>query len=100
MKKERSKYEIILDILRITGEEAKAKKTRIMQRADLNRKIFDRHFDFLLEEGFIDCKDPECYVVTETGQNLFEKLKEISEMSQDTDQPAEIPPDKNEQLPN
>jgi predicted transcriptional regulator len=96
MKKERSKWEIISDILRVTKEEEKVKKTRIMQKAYLDWRIFDKHFDFLLDEGFIaECKDPECYVVTENGQNLFKKIQEISEMSQDSkefEHPAEIFP--------
>lgn len=77
----RSKWEIILDILKVIEEEEKVKKTRIMQMAYLDWRNFQRHFDFLLEEGFIaECKDPECYVVTENGQNLFKKLKEVSEI--------------------
>jgi predicted transcriptional regulator len=81
MKKERSKWEIISDILKVTREEKKAKKTRIMHMAYLDWRNFKRHFDYLLEEGFIaECKDPEFYGVTENGQNLFKKLKEVSEM--------------------
>jgi predicted transcriptional regulator len=82
MKKERSKWEIILDILKVTKEEKKVKKTRIMQKANLDWRNFSRHFDFLIEENFIVECNPEksCYELTENGENLLNKLKEVNEI--------------------
>jgi predicted transcriptional regulator len=82
MKRERSKWEVILDILKVIQEEEKVKKTRIMQRAYLDWRNFQRYFDFLLAEGFIaKCNPiPEYYEITENGRNLSEKLKGVAEM--------------------
>jgi predicted transcriptional regulator len=80
MKKERSRWEIISDILKVIREEKKAKKTRIMRRANLDWINFQRYLDFLLEKGFITkCNpDSEYYEITETGRKLSERLKEAS----------------------
>jgi predicted transcriptional regulator len=77
MKKERTRWEIISDILKVTGEEKKPKKTRIMQKANLDGINFQKYLDFLLENGFITkCNpDPEYYEITEKGRNLSAKLK-------------------------
>lgn len=82
MKKGRSKWDVILDILKVIQEEEKVKKTRIMQRAYLDWRNFQRYFDFLLAEGFIaKCNPiPEYYEITEKGRNLSEKLKGVAEM--------------------
>lgn len=56
----------------------KAKKTRIMQMAYLNWKNFQRHFDFLLKEGFIkECNPEEGYELSEKGSELLRRLKEV-----------------------
>lgn len=82
MKRERSKWDVILDILKVIQEEKKVKKTRIMQRAYLDWRNFQRYFDFLLTEGFIaKCNPiPDYYEITENGRHLSEKLKEVAEM--------------------
>lgn len=82
MKRERSKWEIISDILKVVREEEKAKKTRIMQKAYLDWRNFQKYFEFLLAEGFIKkCNpDPGFYEVTESGKILLNKLKEIGEI--------------------
>jgi predicted transcriptional regulator len=82
MRSDRSKWEIILDILEVIRAEEKAKKTRIMYMAYLDWRNFTRHFNFLLEEGHImKCNpDNECYKLTENGDNLLKKLKEVHEI--------------------
>jgi predicted transcriptional regulator len=82
MKRMRSKWDVILAILKVIQEEEKVKKTRIMQRAYLDWRNFQRYFDFLLAEGFITkCNPiPEYYEITENGRNLSEKLKGVAEM--------------------
>lgn len=79
MKKDRTRWEILRDILRLTGEENKAKKTRLMQRADLDWTKFQRYFDFLLEEGFIKGSNPlpEYYELTEKGRTFLARLKDL-----------------------
>ncbi len=81
MKKERSRYEIILDILKVIREEGKAKKSRIMQKAYVDRTNFKRYFDFLQAEGFMtNCNpDPDCYELTAKGKNLLQILRGVSE---------------------
>jgi len=82
MKKERNRWEIILDILKVTKEEKKVKKTRIMQRANLDWRNFKKYFNYLQADGFITkCyPDPDCYELTEKGKNLLQKLKEVAEL--------------------
>jgi predicted transcriptional regulator len=83
MKKERNRWEIILDILKVTKEEKKVKKTRIMHKANLDWRNFKRYFNFLIEEGLIIKCDSEndCYKLTENGGNLLNKLKEVVELA-------------------
>jgi len=84
----RSRWEIIYDILRETSAEekrndGKAKKTRIMQRAYLDWRNFQRHFDFLMEQGFIGCIEGEnCYYLTEKGSDLKNRLSDLKDMIQ------------------
>ena len=53
MRSDRSKWEIILDILEVIQTEKKMKKTRIMYNAYLDWRNFMRYFNFLLEKGCI-----------------------------------------------
>jgi predicted transcriptional regulator len=80
MERGRSKWEIISDILKVMQEEGKVKKTRIMQRAYLDWRNFQRYFDLLLVEGFITkCNpNPEHYEITEKGRNLSKRLKDVA----------------------
>ncbi len=82
MKRERSKWEIISDILQVIHEDGKVKKTRIMQKAYLDWRNFRRYFDFLLAEAFItECNpDPGYYELTEKGRNLSKRLKDVAEV--------------------
>ena len=80
---ERSKWEIIQDVLTVLTEDKKSKKTRIMQRACLDWRNFQRYFNFLLEEGFIkECDNPEqgVYELTDNGKELFNRLEVVGEM--------------------
>jgi predicted transcriptional regulator len=81
----RSRWEIILDILKVTSErEGRARKTRIMQNAYLDWRNFQRHFSFLLEQGFIgnhdDLKGGTSYYLTEKGMSLMQRLKEVEKL--------------------
>jgi predicted transcriptional regulator len=80
--KDRSRWEIILDLLEVMQAEKKAKKTRIMQKAYLDWRNFGRYFEFLLEEKFIsECNPDEgCYMITQNGEELLKRLKGVKEM--------------------
>ena len=83
----RSRWEIILDILKvISGKGGRVKKTRIMQNAYLDWRNFQRHFSFLQEHGFVESNsDPEegtGYYLTEKGKDLLQRLKEVKEVLQ------------------
>ncbi len=81
MKKGRSRWEIIMDMLKAIHEENKARKTRIMQRAYLDWRNFERYLDFLLAEGFITkCESDACYELTVKGKEMLRRLKEVDEM--------------------
>ncbi len=83
VRNERSRWEIIRDMLTVLTEDKKSKKTRIMQRACLDWRNFQRYFNFLLEEDFIkECDNPELgiYELTESGKELLRRLKVVGEM--------------------
>ncbi len=82
LRKERSRWEIIHDLLQVALDEKKAKKTRIMQRACLDWRNFKRYHDYLTEEGLLaNCNpEPECYVITDKGKEVLNKLKEVDEI--------------------
>jgi len=81
----RSRWEIILDILKVTFEgEGRAKKTRIMQYAYLDWRNFQRHFGFLQENEFIsdhnNPKEGTSYYLTEKGIDLMGRLNAVQKM--------------------
>ena len=77
----RSRWEIILDLLKTTLKEKNAKKTRIMQKTYLDWRNFNKYFPFLLEEGFIaEYKDEKYYELTERGRKLLEGLEKVNEL--------------------
>lgn len=80
---ERSRWEIIRDMLTVLTEDKKSKKTRIMQRACLDWRNFKRYFNFLLEEGFVtkcDNPEPDSYELTDNGRELLKRIKIVGEM--------------------
>ena len=82
--KQRSRWDIIFDILTVIEEEESAKKTRIMQRANLDWRSFKRYFNFLEERGFLGSGDESSkrknYRLTKKGEELLQKLHEVEEM--------------------
>ena len=84
--KPRGHWEIIHDILKETAKEekvggGKAKKTRIMQGAYLDWRNFQRHFEYLLDNGFIGCSEGENrYYLADKGITLLERLREVNNM--------------------
>ncbi len=82
VKRERSRAEIIHDVLEVTLNEENPRKTRIMHRSYLNTVTFNKYFDLMLNKGFIVKCNPEtgCYKVTEKGKNLLSRLMELDEI--------------------
>lgn len=81
LKKDRSRLEIIMDMLKAIQEENRAKKTRIMQRAYLDWRNFERYLDFLLAQGFIIKSSTDAYYeLTVKGTEMLRRLKEVDEM--------------------
>jgi predicted transcriptional regulator len=81
----RSRLEIIFDILKVISEErGDAKKTRVMQKACLDWRNFQKHFHFLMERGFVgnsvDPEEGESYYLTEKGIDLLKKSREVAEV--------------------
>ncbi|RCV64119.1 putative transcriptional regulator [Methanophagales archaeon] len=85
--KQRSRWDILFDILKVISEEEEVKKTRIMQRANLDWRSFKRYFDFLVDHGFLRAGDEagkrKSYELTKKGQNLLVELQEVTEMIQE-----------------
>ena len=86
MKKGRNRWEIIRDIFKAILEDKKIKKTRIMQKAYLDWRTFNRYFEYLLNEGFMvkrnldEVNREEHYVITEKGKGFLKKLKDLEEV--------------------
>ncbi len=82
MGKDRSRWEIILDILHVIQKEKKIKKTRLMQKAYLDWRNFKKYFDYLLEENFISESNPDSgsFSITENGVELLDRLKKVNEL--------------------
>ena len=83
MQSKRSRWELIYDVLKVTYEEKKSKKTRIMQRAYLDWRNFKTYFELLTDKGFITkCTSiPDNYEITEKGMKLLERFKRVDEIS-------------------
>ena len=73
----RSRGEIIEDILKAAS--VGAKKTRIMQRANLNPWMFKKYFPVLLKNGLIvDDDDPDggsMYALTDKGKEVLKMYR-------------------------
>ena len=82
MGKDRSRWEIILDILNVMQKDKKIKKTRLMQKAFLDWRNFKKYFDYLLEENFISESNPDSgsFSLTENGVELLDRLKKVNEL--------------------
>jgi predicted transcriptional regulator len=61
-KKNREKLEIVRDILSAVLEETK--KTRIMYKANLSYRVFEKYLNSLLESGLVECNDDSSYLIT------------------------------------
>jgi len=79
LRKERNRWKIILDLLKVIKDEKKAKKTRIMNKAYLDWNNFNRYLDFLLDENYImrNLEESNVYEITDNGIYLLEKLKDV-----------------------
>ncbi len=82
MGKDRSRWEIILDILHVVQKDKKIKKTRLMQKAYLDWRNFKKYFNYLIEENFISESNPDSgnFSLTENGVELLDRLKKVDEL--------------------
>ena len=82
MGKDRSRWEIILDILHVVQKDKKIKKTRLMQKAYLDWRNFKKYFNYLIEENFISESNPDSgsFSITENGVELLDRLKKVNEL--------------------
>ena len=79
----RSSIEILSDILTTTYEEGKSSKTRIMQRAYLNPKTFQKYFNFLLNQNYVTLAnndDRTVYIITNEGKNILYVLRQVNKI--------------------
>lgn len=85
--KHRSRWDILLDILKVISEEEGVKKTRIMQKTNLDWRSFKKYFDFLVDHSFLRVGDElgkrKSYKLTKNGRNLLVELQEVTEMIQE-----------------
>lgn len=85
--KHRSRWDILFDILKTISDEEGVKKTRIMQKTNLDWISFKKYFDFLVDHGFLRVGDEsgkrKSYKLTKKGRNLLVELQEVTEMIQE-----------------
>ncbi len=85
--KHRSRWDILFDILKTISDEEGVKKTRIMQKTNLDWRSFKKYFDFLVDHSFLRVGDElgkrKSYKLTKNGRNLLVKLQEVTEMIQE-----------------
>ena len=85
--KHRSRWDILFDILKVISEEEGVKKTRIMQKTNLDWRSFKKYFDFLVDHSFLRVGDElgkrKSYKLTKNGRNLLVELQEVTEMIQE-----------------
>lgn len=82
MGKGRSRWEIILNILHVIKTNKKIKKTRLMQNANLDWRNFNKYFEYLLENEFVEESNPDKnkYSLTEDGVELLDRLIKVTEL--------------------
>lgn len=78
--RKRSRFDIVIDILKVTTEGAN--KTKIVYDANLNFKVANEYIEFLLESGLINQTSKgnrKLYQTTEKGLELLKKYRDIEE---------------------
>jgi len=84
MGKKRNKLEILMDILLVVFESKDGVgKTRIMQSAYLDWRNFQKHFDFLVENDFLNVTvngTEKVYTISKKGKELLAKLIELNRL--------------------
>ena len=78
MDNNRSRWEIIREMLVIIQAEDKVKKTRIMHKAYIDWNNFNKHLEFLINEKFIDLTEEKNYILTNEGKELLDKLDDVN----------------------
>ena len=84
-RRNRTRLEIILDILLLIERRGKAKKTWIMYGANLSFRYLNRYLTYLLDSKLIEkviipSSKSEYYELTEKGRNVAKALQEVKEM--------------------
>ncbi|UCH70542.1 MAG: hypothetical protein JSV29_00735 [Candidatus Bathyarchaeota archaeon] len=75
--KNRNSLEIVRDMLSAASE--KAKKTRIMYRANLSYRLMEKYLNTILESGLVECDDDSCYMVTWRGKEFLQMYEDYLE---------------------
>lgn len=75
--KNRSKLEIVRDMLSATSE--KTKKTRMMYQANLSYCQLEKYLKNLLEGGLVECDDDSFYLITWKGKEFLQMYTDYLE---------------------
>lgn len=82
VRKCRNRFEIIKEILEVSGNGCK--KTGIMYGASLNSLQFKKYVKILIQNNFIDyVVEKKLYQITEKGIDLLERTSEFSQIYED-----------------
>ena len=78
LKNERGRMDIVLGILKIVPGKKWAIKDSMMDETKIESQVFERYFDFLVKENFIEVSnDKESYDLTVSGERLLKDLGEV-----------------------
>lgn len=72
----RSGIEVQYDLLRVISEEPGVKKTKLMNRVNLNYDVFAKHLDLVMERGYVSY-DGYGYTLTDKGRTRLERLEDM-----------------------
>ena len=73
MGKYRSRFDIIVDVLKAVSEKG-LKKTNIMHRANLSYKLLTRYLKDVMDMDLVRVEDGNIYEITEKGSNLLREV--------------------------
>ncbi|MCW7078014.1 MAG: winged helix-turn-helix domain-containing protein [Canidatus Methanoxibalbensis ujae] len=78
VRRRRSRWDIIFEILYGLNEGGSMRKTHIMHYANIDWRNFQKYFSMLVEQGYIkEHENSSEYVITEKGKSLLQRLEEL-----------------------
>ncbi|AGK61918.1 putative transcriptional regulator [Archaeoglobus sulfaticallidus PM70-1] len=78
----RTRFDIVIDIIKVVTQNGRCNKTKIVYGANLNFKIAEKYLVYLVDLEYLELElinGKTTYRATEKGKDLVRKFSEISE---------------------